>query len=323
MYLITGCAGFIGFHMCKYLVKKKIKVLGIDNLNKYYSKKLKLDRLKILKKNKNFTFYNVDLRNKKKLQSLLSNFKKFNIIHFAAQPGVMYSYKNPNSYFENNILATKNLVSITKKLDISQFIFISSSSVYGDKKKYPIREIAKLDPINFYAKTKIKCEKIIHQNFKNSKHSTKILRPFTVYGPFGRPDMLILKMLTLIRKNKLINIYNYGNYLRDFTYIDDVVEIIFKLSLIKNIKIQTFNVCASKPIKINDILKMFKSILNKSFKISYKPKRTGEMEITYGSNSKLLKVLKNKNFIKFSTGLKRTILWYKNYSNKSFLELFK
>ena len=134
MYLITGCAGFIGFHMCKYLIKKKIKVLGIDNLNKYYSKKLKLDRLKILKKNKNFTFHNIDLRNKKKLLSLLSNFKKLNIIHFAAQPGVIYSYKNPNSYFENNILATKNLVSITKKLDISQFIFISSSSVYGDKK---------------------------------------------------------------------------------------------------------------------------------------------------------------------------------------------
>lgn len=323
MYLITGCAGFIGFHMCKYLIKKKIKVLGIDNLNKYYSKKLKLDRLKILKKNKNFTFYNVDLRNKKKLQSLLINFKNFNIIHFAAQPGVIYSYKNPNSYYENNILATKNLVSITKKLDISQFIFISSSSVYGDKKKYPIKEISKLNPINFYAKTKIKCEKIIHQNFKNSKHSTKILRPFTVYGPFGRPDMLILKMLTLIRKKKLINIYNYGNYLRDFTYIDDVVEIIFKLSLKKNIKIQTFNVCASKPIKINDILKMFKSIFNKSFKIRYKPKRKGEMEITYGSNLKLLKLLKNKNFIKFNVGLKRTILWYKNYSNKSFLELYK
>ena len=323
MYLITGCAGFIGFHMCKYLIKKKIKVLGIDNLNKYYSKKLKLDRLKILKKNKNFTFHNIDLRNKKKLLSLLSNFKKLNIIHFAAQPGVIYSYKNPNSYFENNILATKNLVSITKKLDISQFIFISSSSVYGDKKKYPIREVSKLNPINFYAKTKIKCEKIIHQNFKNSKHSIKILRPFTVYGPFGRPDMLILKMLTLIRKNKLINIYNYGNYFRDFTYIDDVVEIIFKLSLKKNIKIQTFNVCASKPIQINDILKMFKSILKKSFKIKYKPKRRGEMEITYGSNLKLLKLLKTKNFIKFNVGLKRTILWYKNYPNKSFLELYK
>lgn len=323
MFLITGCAGFIGFHMSKYLLKKNYRVLGIDNLNRYYSKKLKLDRLQILKKNKNFKFYNLDLRDKKKIYNLLNDFKKLNIIHFAAQPGVMYSYKNPDSYFENNVLATQNLVEISKKINISQFIFISSSSVYGNKKKYPIKENSRLNPINFYAKTKIRCEKIIQQNFKNSKHSTKILRPFTVYGPFGRPDMLILKFLTLVRQNKLINIYNFGNYLRDFTYIDDVVEIIFKLSQKKNAKIQTFNICASKPIKLKEILRMFKSILKTSFRISYKPKRKGEMVITYGSNSKLLKLFKNKNFTEIDVGLKKTILWYNKYSKKSFLELYK
>lgn len=323
MFLITGCAGFIGFHMSKYLLKKNYRVLGIDNLNRYYSKKLKLDRLQILKKNKNFKFYNLDLRDKKKLYNLLKDFKKLNIIHFAAQPGVMYSYKNPDSYFENNVLATQNLVEISKKINISQFIFISSSSVYGNKKKYPIKENSRLNPINFYAKTKIRCEKIIKQNFKNSKHSTKILRPFTVYGPFGRPDMLILKFLTLARQNKLINIYNFGNYLRDFTYIDDVVEIIFRLLQKKNTKIQTFNICASKPIKLKEILRIFKSILKTSFKISYKPKRKGEMVITYGSNSKLLKLFKNKNFTEIDVGLKKTILWYNKYSKKSFLELYK
>ena len=235
----------------------------------------------------------------------------------------MYSYKNPKTYYENNILATRNLVEVTKKLKILQFLFISSSSVYGDKKKYPIKENVQLIPINYYAKTKIECENIVHKNFKNANHSTKILRPFTVYGPFGRPDMLILKMLTFIKKNKEICIYNFGNYLRDFTYVEDVVEILFKLSLKKNLRIKTFNICASKPIKINDILKLVKKYLKKSFKIKYFPKRKGEMLITYGSNKNLLRFIKFRKFTTFNVGLKKTINWYKKYSHKNYLELHK
>jgi UDP-glucuronate 4-epimerase len=223
MYLITRCAGFIGFHMCQYLLKKILNVIGIDSINQYYSKKLKLDRLSLLNKNKTFKFNNINLCDKKKLKLVLRKTEDLKIIHFAAQPGVMYSYKNPKSYYENNILATKNLVEVTKKLKILKFLFISPSSVNGDKKKYPIKENVQLIPINYYAKTKIECKNIIHKNFKNANHSTKILRPFTVYGPFERLDMLILKMLTFIKKNKEIGIYNFRNYLRDFTYVEDVV----------------------------------------------------------------------------------------------------
>ena len=323
MYLITGCAGFIGFHMCQYLLKKKLNVIGIDSINEYYSKKLKLNRLKLLKKNKTFKFNNINLCEKKKLERALRKTDNLKIIHFAAQPGVMYSYKNPKSYFANNILATKNLVEVSKKLNILQFLFISSSSVYGDKKKYPIKENTQLIPKNYYAKTKIQCENIIKKNFKKSNHSTKILRPFTVYGPFGRPDMLILKMLTYIRKNKELSIYNFGNYLRDFTYVEDVVEILFKLSLKKNLKIKTFNICASKPIKINDLLKIFKKFLKRSFKIKYFPKRKGEMLVTYGSNENLLKFINFRKFTTFNIGLKKTINWYKKYPHKNYFELHK
>ena len=226
MYLITGCAGFIGFHMCNYLLKKKISVIGVDSLNEYYSKELKLKRLSILKKNKFFEFNKINLCNKNKVKKLFNNLNNIKIIHFAAQPGVIYSYKNPKSYYSNNIEATRNLIDISKSAKIDQFILISSSSVYGDQKKYPILENAKLIPINYYARTKIECEKIIKRQYKNLPKSTKILRPFTVYGPYGRPDMLILKFLSYMKKNKKINIYNYGRYLRDFTYIDDVIKII-------------------------------------------------------------------------------------------------
>jgi len=322
MYLVTGCAGFIGFHMCEFLLNKGIKIIGIDNLNKYYSKDLKLKRLFILKKKKLFKFFNIDL-SKKNLDQILMNNKNLKIIHFAAQPGVIYSYKNPKSYYDNNILATNNLILSVKKIKIDQFIFISSSSVYGDQKKYPINENAKLKSINYYAETKIQCEKNIRKKFHKSSHSTKIIRPFTVYGPYGRPDMLILKMLTLIKKRKKINIFNHGKHLRDFTYVADVVKIIYQLSNIKNKDIKTFNICASNPIEIKKVVKLFEILLNKKIMVNNLPKRRGEMKITYGSNKHLLKFINFKKFKPFKDGLKETINWYKKFKYKKLLELHK
>jgi UDP-glucuronate 4-epimerase len=323
MYIITGCAGFIGFQMAKFLLDKNFEVIGIDSLNSYYSKKLKIERLKILKKEKRFKFFKIDLTNKKKINGLFDKLDNFKLIHLAAQPGVVYSFKNPESYYKNNVVATKVLVDKIKKKNVNQFIFISSSSVYGNQKKYPIVESAKLKPINYYASTKIKCEKYIKNQLKNSNTSIKIIRPFTVYGPFGRPDMLILKYLNFIKRKKKIDIYNYGNHLRDFTYIDDVIRIIYQLSKIKNNKIQTFNICASQPIKINEILKYFEKLLNKKISVNMKPKRVGEMEITFGSNNKLKKYTKFQNFIPIKTGLKNTLEWYKKFKQKSLLDLYK
>ena len=258
MYLVTGCAGFIGFHFSKHLIKNKIKIIGIDNINSYYSKNYKLDRLNILNKSKYFRFYKIDLNNKSKMSSIFEKNNITKVIHFAAQPGVIYSYKNPESYKKNNVDATKNLVQLISKNKITKFIFCSSSSVYGDHKKYPIKENFKLQPKNYYAKTKIECENIVKKKLKNSNCSTSIIRPFTVYGPFGRPDMLLLKIMTNLIKNKTINIYNYGKHLRDFTYIEDVIKIVFKISKLLNKKTNLFNICASNPIEINDVINLIK-----------------------------------------------------------------
>lgn len=323
MYLITGCAGFIGFHMTILLLKKKINVVGIDNLNSYYSKGLKLERLKILKKSEYFSFFKLDLSNKKKLDKVLINLNNLKVIHIAAQPGVIYSFKNPNSYYRNNILATENLLKSIINKNISQFIFVSSSSVYGNQKEFPIKENSKLKPINYYARTKIRCEKIISRYLSKKNINTKIVRPFTVYGPYGRPDMLIIKFLNYLKNNKTINIYNFGNHLRDFTYIQDVVKIIYQLSKKKNSKIKIFNICASKPVKINKILDYFEKFLNKKIKIRRKPKRKGEMEITYGSNIYLKKFIKIKNFTNIYFGLKKTIEWFNKFPKKNLFNLYK
>tara|TARA_B100001175_G_scaffold251358_1_gene218693 strand:- start:3012 stop:3983 length:972 start_codon:yes stop_codon:yes gene_type:complete len=323
MYLVTGCAGFIGFSVCELLLKKNKEVIGVDSLNIYYSKSYKLKRLSILKKYKNFDFHKLDICKTKKLKNLFEANKIKNVIHLAAQPGVIYSYKNPKSYNYNNVQATKSLISVIKIFNPKNFIFSSSSSVYGDQNEFPIKENFKLKPKNYYAKTKVLCEKIIKEKIDTKKISTVIIRPFTVYGPYGRPDMLVLKMLSLINQFRPLNIYNHGKHLRDFTYIDDLAKIIFKLSRKKFFKIETFNICASRPIKIKKILSLTEKYLKKNFSINFHNKRKGEMNITYGSNKKLLKKINYKKFVSIEIGLKKTIDWYYRFSNKKIFEIYK
>ena len=317
MYLVTGCAGFIGFHMCKLLLEKKYKVVGIDNLNSYYSENYKKYRVSKLKNYKNFIFYKYDLNQKKNIQKLFLSYKFYNVIHFAAQPGVMYSYKNPKSYSRNNVDATDLLVDQIKKNSIKHFIFSSSSSVYGDHKRYPINENFKFKPKNYYAKTKITCEKLIKKKLKNTTTSVKIIRPFTVYGPYGRPDMLILKLLSLIKRNKAVKIYDFGNQKRDFTFVDDVVHIIYLLSKKIDSNLKVLNICASRPIKINDVILIVQNILNKKIRLNYERKRKGEMKITYGSNKKLIKYINFKKFTNIKDGLNETVKWFQDFKNKS------
>jgi UDP-glucuronate 4-epimerase len=323
MYLVTGCAGFVGFNTCELLLKNNKRVIGIDSLNIYYSKAYKLKRLSILKKNNNFEFHKFNLCDSNKLKEIFKNNKITHVIHLAAQPGVVYSYKNPKSYSFNNVSATKSLIKILKIFEPNNFIFSSSSSVYGDHKKFPIKENFRLIPKNHYAKTKVKCEKLIKTELKNTNISIKIIRPFTVYGPYGRPDMLIIKMLSLIDRAKALQVYNYGKHLRDFTYIYDLVNIIYQLSKKRDPKIQTFNICASKPIEINSILTLTKKYLKKDFKINFLRKRKGEMKITYGSNKKLLDYIKYKKFTSIEDGIKQTIKWYKNFPQKKLFTTYK
>ena len=310
--IVTGAAG-IGFHLCKNLLKnKKITVIGIDNVNSYYSKSIKKKRILLLKKN-NFIFKKIDLINKKKLDLIIKKFNPETIYHLAGQPGVLYSFKNPNSYKINNITATKVLCKISKKYKIKNFIFGSSSSIYGDHKKFPIKENFKKKPKNYYAITKYKCEKIVEKSFKLSPVNYKIFRFFTVYGPFGRPDMFIHKLLNALKKNKQINIHNKGKNLRDFTYIDDVVKILANFSIISN-KIKILNIARSKPVKNIDLINEIKKIYRqKKENFNFIKTVKGEMLKTHGCNKKLINNFKKFKFTKLNEGLVKTIKIFKKY----------
>ncbi len=312
--LITGSAGFIGFHLAKNLLKKKQNnVFGIDNFNNYYSKKIKKKRNSILLKEKNFFFYKINLSKRKRIENIFKK-NKFDIIfHLAGQPGVLYSFKNPKSYKINNLLATKHLCEVAAKNKVKKFIFGSSSSVYGDQKKFPISENSKKKPINYYAKTKYQCEKIVKKNFSSKEFSYQIFRFFTVYGSFGRPDMFIHKLLNSIKKNKLISLHNHGKNYRDFTYIDDVVNVLVK-SVNKNFQNDILNICKSKPIKNNKLIKIISNLYGKKAKLNLIGKVKGEMLVTHGCNRLLKKNMKHKKFTSIEKGLKQTIKDFKKYN---------
>lgn len=317
-YLLTGSSGFIGFHFAKKLLKNKNNIVyGLDSLNKYYSINLKKKRTSILKKNNNFIFLNINLCDyhltKKKILEIKPDF----IIHLAGQPGVIYSFKDPESYKKNNIIATSNLLKILNFVKIKKFIFSSSSSVYGDQKVFPIKENFKLNPINYYAITKLKCENLIKTKLKKLRIPYIIYRLFTVYGPMGRPDMFIYSAIKKIKNNKKITLYNNGQSLRDFTYVDDVTKVFFKSTAEKNSDNSIINICASNPIKILKITKIIGKILNKKIKIRLKKNRKGEMERTHGSNNILKNNFKIKKFININQGLKNIIYQEKKLKNNN------
>jgi UDP-glucuronate 4-epimerase len=312
--IITGSAGFIGYHLANQLLKnKKNHVLGIDSLNNYYSKTIKNLRIKLLKKNKNFLYKKIDLRIESKIKKIFKVFKPDLVYHIAGQPGVLYSFKNPKSYQLNNIDATKVVSSVSKKFKVKKFIFASSSSVYGDQKKFPIKESFKKNPKNYYAKTKLSCERIIEKKFLNTGTDYMIFRFFTVYGPLGRPDMFIHKFLNSIKKNKKILLHNNGMNYRDFTFVDDLVKIL--ISTMKKIPIdKILNICRSKPIKtthlVNLINKIYGNNINKIIKTGFV---RGEMLKTHGSNKLLKKNFKNLKFTNLDVGLKKTIIAFKKF----------
>ncbi len=310
--LITGSSGFIGFHLVKELIKKN-KVLGIDNHNKYYSQDLKKKRLKILKKNKKFIFKKININDKIKLDIIFKNFKPQIVIHLAGQPGVLYSLKNPKSYYTNNTLVTKNICKICLKYKIKKFIFGSSSSVYGKQKKFPINEKFLLNPQNPYAKTKMESEKLVKKIFQN-KIDYVVFRFFTVYGPYGRPDMFIHKFLNSIKDKKKIKLHNAGLNFRDFTYVKDVVKIV-AITINKNLKYKLYNICRSKPILTNKLVNLIKEYFPQNImKLEKIPFVKGEMLKTHGSNSKLKKEFSNIKFTDIKVGLNKTILNFKKFN---------
>jgi UDP-glucuronate 4-epimerase len=227
---ITGASGFIGFHIAKKLLDKGHKVHGFDSMNDYYDVNLKKTRLRILQKNNNFSFTKGLLENQKLFNQSVLKFKPNIMIHLAAQAGVRYSIDNPDVYFNSNILGTFNVIKVAKQINIKHLLIGSSSSVYGDNKKMPFKEINKTDhQVSFYAATKKSAENLAHSYSSLWKLPITILRFFTVYGPYGRPDMAYFKFTQKILDGKKIDIYNKGNMYRDYTYIDDIVDGMYKV----------------------------------------------------------------------------------------------
>ena len=307
--LITGVGGFIGSQLSIKLLKN-YKVIGIDNLDNYYSVKLKKLRIKILKKHSNFKFYKIDIRNIKSLNNIISKNNFDYVFHFAAQAGVRYSVIKPNKYTTTNIFGTLNLLNLLKNKKIKKIFLASSSSVYGDMKKFPTKETDKLNPKNHYANTKKINEYTGYYFSKVYNLNIYMLRLFTVYGPYGRPDMFLMKLFKSIYTKDKFYLNNNGNHERDFTYIYDVVHILTKLMKIKiKKKYDIFNICSNKPLNIS---KLIKHINSKIVKVKYTNISKNPLDVnkTHGSNNKVTKLINYKKFTDSKIGIKKLFEWY-------------
>ena len=314
MIVITGCAGFIGFHLTKNLLEKNKKVIGIDIIDKYYDPKKKKDRLKILNKYKNFKFFKIDLNKYDLVYSKLKNYKIELIIHLAAQPGVRISIKKPHNTLKQNLVPFINILEIARLKRVKKFLFASSSSIYGDTKIYPFVEKDNQNvPVSVYGATKLSNEIIASSYSKNFNMKTIALRFFTVYGPYGRPDMAYYSFLDDLKKNKKIRVFNKGHMMRDFTYVDDVIKGIISLINFKMKKNHdVINIGKGKPDQLMELIKLIEVNYKKKFKIEYtKNIPNGDIKKTFSNVNKAKKLIKWKPKVNLDEGIKRFVKWYK------------
>ena len=316
--LITGSAGFIGFHLVKKLsIFNNYKIFGIDNINNYYDVKLKKDRLKILSKIKNFQFSKIDITNQSRLNKYFSKNKFHIVINLAAQAGVRDSITDPNKYFKNNILGFYNIINLSRTYNIKHFLFASTSSVYGDSLDFPLSEISNTDkPKSFYAASK-KTNETISFSFSNIyKMRITGLRFFTVYGPYGRPDMAYYSFTKSIVENRTIELYNKGNHFRDFTYIDDIVNSISKIMIKKENKKKLhniFNIGFGKSINIIKLIKLIEKESKNKAKIKLVSIKLGDVKKTHSNISKLSKEIGYHPKTTLAQGMSKFYNWFKIY----------
>ncbi len=331
--LVTGSSGFIGFHLSKKLLENGLKVHGFDSMNNYYDIKLKKARLNILKDFKKFSFTKAKLENKKSLERIFKRFKPKVVIHLAAQAGVRYSIDKPRVYLESNITGSYNIIEVSKKYNVVHLIMASSSSVYGANTKIPFKEIDKTETqLSIYASTKKSNESLAHSYSNIWKIPITMLRFFTVYGPWGRPDMALFKFTKGILNNKKIDIYNYGKMYRDFTYIDDIVNGIKllinkppKLNQLNKFKndslssvapFRVLNIGNTKKVFLLDFIKEIEKNLKKKSIRNYMPLQQGDVRETL-SNTNLLRQITGYNpKTNYKLGIKKFLKWYLGYYKK-------
>lgn len=319
--LITGVAGFIGYSLADFFLKKKIKVFGLDNFDDYYSVSYKKERIHLLKKYKKFFFKKIDISNKNYLEKYILKEKSFDIVyHFAAQPGVRYSLKNPRKYYNSNIIGYNNLLSSLAKIKVKKIIYASSSSIYGDQKYLPVKETVSFNPKNFYGYSKLINE--ITSNFFAKFHKMNILgmRFFSVYGEWGRPDMLVIKFLNSQFNNKTFSLNNKGNHLRDFTHVNDIVQILYRMIKISTKKYhEVFNICSSNPYSVKKFISVSKNFI-KNIKVKNQSRDLADVQDTHGSNLKIRKITEYKNFKSIEREIPLIIKWFKENNISTLLK---
>lgn len=314
--LVTGAAGFIGAHLSKRLILENHNVIGIDNFNNYYDISLKQNRIKNLINDETFDCFNIDLCDTEKLKEVFDNNSFDVVINLAAQAGVRYSIENPDAYSESNLVGFMNILEAVRNNDIKHLIYASSSSVYGNSDDLPYKETHVVNkPISLYAATKVANELLAHSYSHLYNFSTTGLRFFTVYGPWGRPDMAYFSFCKNIIERKPINVFAEGLLKRDFTYIDDIVN---GINLILNKKIskprsEIFNLGNNKPVVVLDFIKILENHLNKEAVINFLPMQPGDVEQTFADLNKVKSYTSFSPKTSIDSGLLKFCKWYKDY----------
>ena len=312
--IVTGCAGFIGFHLSKSLLDEEYEVLGIDNINDYYDPVLKNARLEILKPYNNFTFQKVDISDRDSLKKSFQSFKPKKVVNLAAQAGVRYSIENPFAYLDSNLVGFLNIIELCRRGDVEGFIYASSSSVYGGNEKIPFSVDDRVDkPISLYGATKRANELIAYSYSHLYGLQSTGLRYFTVYGPWGRPDMAMFIFTEKIIAGEPISVFNHGNMKRDFTYIDDIITGT-RAAIEKNYTSEVFNLGNHKSEQLMDMISLLEKELGIKAKIDFQPMQIGDVKESFAEIKHSQEKLGYSPKTSIENGIPKFIEWFKGYS---------
>jgi UDP-glucuronate 4-epimerase len=311
--LVTGSAGFIGFHTSLKLLSMGHQVVGIDNFNEYYDPKLKEARSKILSEFPNFKLHRGNIEDLEFVEEIFQIEKIDQVCHLAAQAGVRYSLTNPHAYITTNIVGFNNVIKATQQAGIKTFVYASSSSVYGNNQKIPFAESDPVDePVSLYAATKKSNELIAYSYHHLYGLQCTGLRFFTVYGPWGRPDMAYFSFTRDIKEGKPIKVFNHGRMKRDFTYVDDIVDGIVA-SLARSYPFEIFNLGNNQPVELGYFVKLIEKELNKTAQIEYLPMQPGDVQITYANIDKATELLGYHPETSIEGGISQFVAWFEEY----------
>ncbi|HIK29590.1 MAG: NAD-dependent epimerase [Oscillatoriaceae bacterium SKW80] len=331
MILVTGAAGFIGFHLCKYLIERGENIIGIDNLNDYYDVTLKQARLAQLENQKNFQFYKLDIASRKMIAELFASIKPDRVVHLAAQPGVRYSLKNPHAYVDSNLVGFVNILEGCRHCNVKHLVFASSSSVYGANTKMPFSPQDNVNhPVSLYGATKKANELMAHAYSHLYGLPTTGLRFFTVYGPWGRPDMATFLFTKAILEGRAIDVFNNGKMQRDFTYIDDIINGVARV--LDKIPVpdpnwsaeapnpassyapyRIYNIGNNKPVELLYFIELLEKCLGKKAEKNFLPLHPGDVLATYADIDALEKDVGFKPNTPIEVGIPRFVEWYRDY----------